>query len=102
MFDAIQKGKQHEATPLFPGTPYAIAKFFTHWLTVNDQENNGLNTSNDALCNNVSPLRGIEFAACKVIGGVARVKTWLAQALRPRNFVAKRDWEHTRDYVHIV
>jgi GDPmannose 4,6-dehydratase len=99
MFGLIQEESQSETTPFYPRSPYAIAKLYAHWMTVNYRESYGFHASNGILFNHESPLRGIEFVTRKVTDGVARIKLGLAQELRLGNIGAKRDWGHARDYV---
>lgn len=102
MFGKIQHEKQSEATPFYPRSPYAVAKLYGHWITVNYRESFGLHASSGILFNHESPLRGIEFVTRKVTDGVARIKLGLAQELRLGNIDAKRDWGHARDYVRAM
>lgn len=99
MFGLIQEEKQSETTPFYPRSPYAVAKLYAHWMTVNYRESFGLHASSGILFNHESPLRGIEFVTRKVTDGVARIKHGLAKELRLGNIDAKRDWGHARDYV---
>ncbi|MCR9121668.1 MAG: GDP-mannose 4,6-dehydratase [Phyllobacteriaceae bacterium] len=99
MYGLIQEAEQSEETPFYPRSPYAVAKLYGHWLTVNYRESFGLHASSGILFNHESPLRGIEFVTRKVTDGVARIKLGLASELRLGNIDAKRDWGHARDYV---
>ena len=99
MFGKIREPVQTETTPFYPRSPYAIAKLYAHWMTVNYRESFGLHASSGILFNHESPLRGIEFVTRKVTDGVARIKLGLARELPLGNFDAKRDWGHARDYV---
>ncbi|MGN6550807.1 MAG: GDP-mannose 4,6-dehydratase [Pararhizobium sp.] len=99
MFGLIQEEMQSETTPFYPRSPYAVAKLYGHWLTVNYRESFGLHASSGILFNHESPLRGIEFVTRKVTDGVARIKAGLKTELRLGNIDAKRDWGHSRDYV---
>ena len=99
MFGKIQHSVQSEATPFYPRSPYAAAKLYAHWMTVNYRESFGLFTSSGILFNHESPLRGIEFVTRKITDGVARIKLGLARSLALGNLDATRDWGHARDYV---
>lgn len=99
MFGLIQEAAQSEKTPFYPRSPYAVAKLFGHWTTVNYRESFGLHASSGILFNHESPLRGVEFVTRKVTDGVARIKLGLSRELRLGNIDAKRDWGHARDYV---
>lgn len=102
MYGLIQEPMQSEATPFYPRSPYAVAKLYGHWLTVNYRESFGLHASSGILFNHESPLRGIEFVTRKVTDGVARIKLGLADELRLGNIDAKRDWGHSKDYVRAM
>jgi len=93
---------QSERTPFYPRSPYAAAKLYAHWMTVNYRESFGLHTSSGILFNHESPLRGIEFVTRKVTDGVARIKLGLARELHLGNLNASRDWGHARDYVQAM
>jgi GDPmannose 4,6-dehydratase len=99
MYGLIQEPMQSETTPFYPRSPYAVAKLYGHWMTVNYRESFGLHASSGILFNHESPLRGIEFVTRKVTDAVARIKLGLAKELRLGNIDAKRDWGHSRDYV---
>ncbi|KXF78326.1 GDP-mannose 4,6 dehydratase [Paramesorhizobium deserti] len=102
MYGLIQEPMQTETTPFYPRSPYAVAKLYGHWLTVNYRESFGLHASSGILFNHESPLRGIEFVTRKVTDGVARIKLGLAKELRLGNIDAKRDWGHSKDYVRAM
>jgi len=102
MYGLIQQSIQSETTPFYPRSPYAVAKLYGHWITVNYRESFGLHASSGILFNHESPLRGIEFVTRKVTDGVARIKLGLANELRLGNIDAKRDWGHSRDYVEAM
>ncbi|MFT8242851.1 GDP-mannose 4,6-dehydratase [Roseomonas sp. BN140053] len=99
MYGLIQEPVQSETTPFYPRSPYAVAKLYAHWMTVNYRESFGLHASSGILFNHESPLRGIEFVTRKVTDGAARIKLGLATELKMGNLDAKRDWGHARDYV---
>jgi len=102
MYGLIQEPIQSERTPFYPRSPYACAKLYAHWLTVNYRESFGLHASSGILFNHESPLRGIEFVTRKITDGVARIKLGLATELTLGNLEAKRDWGHARDYVRAM
>ncbi len=102
MYGLIQEPVQSETTPFYPRSPYAVAKLYGHWMTVNYRESFGLHASSGILFNHESPLRGIEFVTRKVTDGVARIKLGLSSELRLGNIDAKRDWGHARDYVQAM
>ena len=102
MFGRVQAERQNERTPFYPRSPYAVAKLYAHWMTVNYRESFGLHASSGILFNHESPLRGIEFVTRKVTDGVARIKLGLARELPLGNLEARRDWGHARDYVQAM
>jgi len=102
MFGLIQEPQQSEKTPFYPRSPYAAAKLYAHWMTVNYRESFGMHASSGILFNHESPLRGIEFVTRKITDGVARIKLGLAKELPLGNLEAKRDWGHARDYVRAM
>ncbi len=102
MFGKIQEPIQSERTPFYPRSPYAVAKLYAHWMTVNYRESFGMHASSGILFNHESPLRGIEFVTRKVTDGVARIKLGLARELKLGNLDATRDWGHARDYVQAM
>jgi GDPmannose 4,6-dehydratase len=102
MYGRIQEPQQSETTPFYPRSPYAVAKLYAHWMTVNHRESFGTHASSGILFNHESPLRGIEFVTRKITDGVARIKLGLATELALGNLEAKRDWGHARDYVRAM
>lgn len=102
MYGLIQEPMQSELTPFYPRSPYAAAKLYAHWMTVNYRESFGLFACSGILFNHESPLRGLEFVTRKVTDGVARIKLGLSSELRLGNIDAKRDWGHARDYVRAM
>jgi GDPmannose 4,6-dehydratase len=102
MFGLIQQDMQTEKTPFYPRSPYAVAKLYGHWITVNYRESFGFHASSGILFNHESPLRGIEFVTRKVTDAVARIKLGKQNELRLGNIDAKRDWGHARDYVQMM
>jgi GDPmannose 4,6-dehydratase len=102
MYGLVQHPVQSETTPFYPRSPYAVAKLYGHWITVNYRESFKMHASSGILFNHESPLRGIEFVTRKVTDGVARIKLGHAKELRLGNIDAKRDWGHARDYVRAM
>lgn len=102
MFGKVQAVPQNETTPFYPRSPYAAAKMYAHWMTVNYRESFGMHASSGILFNHESPLRGIEFVTRRITDGVARIKLGKADHLTLGNLAAKRDWGHARDYVEAM
>lgn len=102
MYGLVQEPEQSESTPFYPRSPYAVAKLYGHWITVNYRESYKMHASSGILFNHESPLRGIEFVTRKVTDGVARIKLGLARELRLGNIDAQRDWGHSKDYVRAM
>jgi GDPmannose 4,6-dehydratase len=102
MYGRIREPQQNEDTPFYPRSPYAVAKLYAHWMTINHRESFGMHASSGILFNHESPLRGIEFVTRKITDGVARIKLGLASELALGNLDAKRDWGHARDYVRAM
>jgi GDPmannose 4,6-dehydratase len=102
MFGRSGDTQQSEKTVFHPRSPYAIAKLYAHWMTINHRESFGMHASSGILFNHESPLRGIEFVTRKITDGVARIKLGLTKELPLGNLDAKRDWGHARDYVRAM
>ncbi|WBU29121.1 GDP-mannose 4,6-dehydratase [Rhodopseudomonas palustris] len=102
MYGLIQQRIQSETTPFYPRSPYAAAKLYAHWMTINYRESFGMHASCGILFNHESPLRGIEFVTRKITDGVARIKLGLQTTLSLGNLDAKRDWGHARDYTRAM
>lgn len=102
MFGKVQTVPQNEQTPFYPRSPYAAAKVYAHWMTVNYREAYGLFACSGILFNHESPLRGLEFVTRKITHGVARIKYGLTKELRLGNLEAKRDWGYAGDYVEAM
>jgi GDPmannose 4,6-dehydratase len=102
MYGRIREPQQNENTPFYPRSPYAVAKLYAHWMTINHRESFGMHASSGILFNHESPLRGIEFVTRKITDGVARIKLGLAEELALGNLDAKRDWGHARDYTRAM
>ena len=99
MFGKVREPIQTEQTPFYPRSPYAVAKLYGHWATVNYRESFGMHASSGILFNHESPLRGIEFVTRKVTDAVARIKQGKQKELRLGNIDARRDWGFAGDYV---
>jgi GDPmannose 4,6-dehydratase len=99
MFGKVREVPQTELTPFHPRSPYAVAKAYGHFMTVNYRESYGLFASSGILFNHESPRRGLEFVTRKITDGVARIKQGLARELRLGNLDARRDWGFAGDYV---
>jgi GDPmannose 4,6-dehydratase len=99
MFGKVVEIPQKETTPFYPRSPYAVAKVYGHWITVNYRESYDMYTCSGILFNHESPRRGLEFVTRKVTDAVARIKLGLQKELRLGNLDAKRDWGYAGDYV---
>ena len=99
LYGLVQETPQKETTPFYPRNPYAVAKLYAYWITVNYREAYGIHASNGILFNHESPIRGETFVTRKITRGVARIETGLEETLYLGNLEAKRDWGHARDYV---
>ncbi|VXC02064.1 GDP-mannose 4,6-dehydratase [Brevundimonas sp. G8] len=102
MYGLIQEPMQSETTPFYPRSPYAVAKLYGHWITVNYRESFNMHASSGILFNHESPLRGLEFVTRKVTRTAAAIKLGLASKLEMGNLDAKRDWGHAKDYVRAM
>lgn len=99
MYGLVQETPQRESTPFHPRSPYAVAKLYAYWITVNYRAAYGIHASNGILFNHESPVRGENFVTRKITRGLARIKLGLQPCLYLGNLDAKRDWGHARDYV---
>jgi GDPmannose 4,6-dehydratase len=99
MFGKVMEVPQTERTPLYPRSPYGVAKVYGHWITVNYRESYGIHASSGILFNHGSPRRGLEFVERKISHGVARIAAGLDTELRLGNLDAQRDWGYAADYV---
>jgi GDPmannose 4,6-dehydratase len=99
LYGKVQETPQRETTPFYPRSPYAAAKLYAYWITVNYREAYGLHASNGILFNHESPLRGETFVTRKITRAVAAIALKKQEALYLGNLDAKRDWGHARDYV---
>lgn len=99
LFGGSLTAPQRETTPFAPRSPYAAAKLYAYWITVNYREAYGIHASNGILFNHESPLRGETFVTRKITRGVAAIQHGLQQTIHLGNLDARRDWGHARDYV---
>jgi len=102
MFGKVQEVPQKETTPFWPRSPYACAKVYAHWLTVNYRESYGLHASSGILFNHESPRRGETFVTRKITRAATRIKLGLQESLYLGNLDAKRDWGYAKDYVEMM
>jgi GDPmannose 4,6-dehydratase len=101
LYGLVQQSPQSETTPFYPRSPYAVAKLFAYWTTVNYREAYGLYACNGILFNHESPVRGETFVTRKITRGVARIAVGMQKTLYLGNLSALRDWGHARDYVEM-
>ena len=101
LYGMVQEIPQTERTPFYPRSPYAVAKMYGYWITVNYREAYGMYACNGILFNHESPLRGETFVTRKITRGLARIKVGLQDKLFLGNLNARRDWGHARDYVEM-
>ncbi|MEA2977401.1 MAG: GDPmannose 4,6-dehydratase [Alphaproteobacteria bacterium] len=99
LYGKVQETPQTETTPFYPRSPYAAAKLYAYWITVNYREAYGMHASNGILFNHESPIRGETFVTRKITRAVAAIERGLQDRLFLGNLDAKRDWGHARDYV---
>lgn len=102
LYGLVKETPQKETTPFHPRSPYAVAKLYAYWMTVNYREAYGLFACNGILFNHESPLRGETFVTRKVTRGLSRILHGLDECLYMGNIHAKRDWGHARDYVEMM
>jgi len=102
MFGKVQEVPQNEKTPFYPRSPYAAAKLYAHWMTVNYREAYNMYACSGILFNHESPLRGEEFVTRKITQTVAKIKHGQASELRLGNLDAKRDWGYAPEYVEAM
>jgi len=102
MFGKVQEVPQTESTPLYPRSPYGVAKVYGHWITINYRESYNMYCCSGILFNHESERRGREFVTRKVTDGVARIKLGMAKELRLGNLDSKRDWGFAGDYVRAM
>lgn len=101
LYGLVQEIPQTETTPFYPRSPYAVAKLYAYWITVNYREAYGMYACNGILFNHESPIRGETFVTRKITRALARIKLGLQQCLYLGNLDAKRDWGHAKDYVEM-
>ena len=101
LYGLVQETPQKETTPFYPRSPYAVAKLYAYWITVNYREAYGLYACNGILFNHESPLRGETFVTRKITRAIARIALGLQDCLYLGNLSALRDWGHAKDYVHM-
>ncbi len=101
LYGLVQEIPQKETTPFYPRSPYAVAKLYAYWITVNYREAYGIYACNGILFNHESPIRGETFVTRKITRALARIKLGLQDTLYLGNLDAKRDWGHARDYVEM-
>src|SRR5690242_18178935 len=101
LYGLVQEIPQKETTPFYPRSPYAVAKLYAYWITVNYREAYGMYACNGILFNHESPLRGETFVTRKITRAMARIALGLQDRLFLGNLDAKRDWGHARDYVEV-
>jgi GDPmannose 4,6-dehydratase len=101
LFGKVQEVPQKETTPFYPRSPYAVAKLYAYWITVNYREAYGMYACNGILFNHESPIRGETFVTRKITRALARIKLGLQGCLYLGNLDAKRDWGHAKDYVEM-
>jgi GDPmannose 4,6-dehydratase len=101
LYGLVQESPQKESTPFYPRSPYAVAKLYAYWITVNYREAYGLYACNGILFNHESPRRGETFVTRKITRGLAHIATGLDSCLHMGNIDSLRDWGHARDYVRM-
>lgn len=101
LYGLVQETPQKETTPFYPRSPYAVAKLYAYWITVNYREAYGMYACNGILFNHESPVRGETFVTRKITRALARIKLGLQDCLYLGNLDSKRDWGHARDYVEM-
>ena len=98
----MQEVPQKETTPFYPRSPYAVAKLYGYWITVNYREAYKMHASNGILFNHESPLRGETFVTRKVTRAVSRIALGMQEKVYMGNLSSKRDWGHAKDYVRAM
>lgn len=102
LFGLVQQIPQLETTPFYPRSPYAVAKLYAYWITVNYRESYGIYACNGILFNHESPRRGETFVTRKITRGLANIALGLEQCLHMGNIASLRDWGHAKDYVRMM
>jgi len=101
LFGKVHETPQRETTPFYPRSPYAVAKLYAYWITVNYREAYGMYACNGILFNHESPVRGETFVTRKITRGLARIKMGIEECVYLGNLDSRRDWGHARDYVEM-
>lgn len=101
LYGLVQESPQKESTPFYPRSPYAVAKLYAYWITVNYRESYGMYACNGILFNHESPRRGETFVTRKITRGIANIAQGLESCLYMGNIDALRDWGHAKDYVYM-
>lgn len=101
LYGLVQESPQRESTPFYPRSPYAVAKLYAYWITVNYREAYGMYACNGILFNHESPVRGENFVTRKITRAMARIKVGLQDCIYLGNLDAKRDWGHAKDYIEM-
>lgn len=101
LYGLVQEIPQRETTPFYPRSPYAVAKLYAYWITVNYREAYGMYACNGILFNHESPVRGENFVTRKITRAMARIKLGLQDRMYLGNLDAKRDWGHAKDYIEM-
>ena len=101
LYGLVQETPQKETTPFYPRSPYAVAKLYAYWITVNYREAYGIFACNGILFNHESPRRGETFVTRKITRGLARINYGLEECIYMGNLDAKRDWGHAKDYIEM-
>jgi GDPmannose 4,6-dehydratase len=102
LYGLVHEMPQRETTPFYPRSPYAVAKLYAYWITVNYREAYGIYACNGILFNHESPIRGETFVTRKITRALTRIKLGLQDCLYLGNLNARRDWGHARDYVQMM
>ncbi|HET9651070.1 MAG TPA: GDP-mannose 4,6-dehydratase [Usitatibacter sp.] len=102
LYGLVQEVPQKETTPFYPRSPYAVAKLYAYWITINYREAYGLYACNGILFNHESPVRGETFVTRKITRALARIKLGLQDCLYLGNLNARRDWGHAKDYIEMM
>jgi GDPmannose 4,6-dehydratase len=101
LFGQVQETPQKETTPFYPRSPYAVAKLYAYWITINYREAYGIYACNGILFNHESPIRGETFVTRKITRALSRIKLGLQHCVYLGNLNARRDWGHAKDYVEV-
>ncbi|HPR32688.1 MAG TPA: GDP-mannose 4,6-dehydratase, partial [Prolixibacteraceae bacterium] len=102
LYGLVQEVPQSEKTPFYPRSPYAVAKLYAYWITVNYREAYGMHASNGILFNHESPIRGETFVSRKVTRALSRIALGIQDRLFMGNLASRRDWGHAKDYIRAM